>query len=88
MHITPAYSHISRGGHVCYVVTDPWDGDFTVCKLYLGKIRVAPPERQHKVATLEDGPDENMAFSTSPIHYSGSHWAVTYRKQQEIDNRR
>lgn len=38
----------------------------------------------------EDEHDENMHFSTPPIHYSGSHWALTYqkKKQQEIDSRR
>lgn len=36
----------------------------------------------------EDEHDGNTHFSASPIHYSGSHWAVTYQKQQEIDNRR
>lgn len=34
----------------------------------------------------EDEHDENMHFSTPPIHYSGSHWALTYQKKKTTGN--
>lgn len=70
-------------------MTNPWDKDFTVRKLYLCTIRVAPPGRRRKVATLKMNMMKTCTLTPHPfiIQVPTGCWRIK-KKQQEIDSRR